>query len=309
MISLSVHLITYNNQNHIEATLESIINQKVDFIYEIVVGDDCSTDNTLEIISQYKNRYPELFKIKKNDSQLGILKNFKATLDRCAGDYVFDIAGDDFLKNKYALQKMVSILRNDNNLGFVDSGFDKLYEDSGRIMHFANKKTLESSKDLYKEQLLLGRINPIGICFNKKHLYQFVDFDTYLKTEITIEDYPILVDLAMNTNFETINESLHTYRIHGNSYSHTKSFENHYFLKRQMKRLFEHFCVKYQFNQGITNTFNQDYYKEILFLAGYFQKKELGKKTYNMIKAKSIKDHIHYFASQSPLFRRLVSIL
>ena len=65
---------------------------------------------------------------------------------------------------------------------------------------------------------------------NKKHLYEFVDFDTYLNMNITIDDYPILVDLVMNTSFTTINESLHIYRVHNQSYSHTKSFENHYFL-------------------------------------------------------------------------------
>ena len=95
MVLLSVHLITFNNEKYIEETLQSIIKQKVDFNYEIVVGDDCSTDGTLEIINNYAAKYPNLFKVLKNEKQLGILENFKSTLDRCDGIYIFDIAGDD----------------------------------------------------------------------------------------------------------------------------------------------------------------------------------------------------------------------
>ena len=128
MIDLSIHLITYNNEKHIEDTLQSILKQNVDFEYEIVVGDDCSTDDSLKIINQYSEKHPSLFNVKKNETQLGILKNFKTTLDRCKGAYVFDIAGDDMLKTNDALQKMVNILNKNTNLGFVDSGFDNFNE-------------------------------------------------------------------------------------------------------------------------------------------------------------------------------------
>ncbi len=309
MIDLSVHLITYNNEKHIEETILSILKQKVDFKYEIVVGDDCSTDNTLNLINQYAIKYSNIFKIRKNKTQLGILKNFKTTLDRCIGRYVFDIAGDDLLKNDYALQKMVDALKNDDSLGFVDSGFDTLNDNNGRIEHFSNKKTLALSNKNYKKQLLLGRLTPIGICFNKKYLYQFVDFDAYLSTNLTIEDYPILVDLAMNTNFSTINEALHIYRVHDFSFSHKRSFENHFLLKKQMKNLFDYFTHKYNYDEDIVKTFDRDYYKELLFLSGYFEKKELGKETYKQIKSKNLKDYIHYFASQNKVFRKLISIL
>ncbi|WP_166967631.1 glycosyltransferase family 2 protein [Yeosuana marina] len=309
MIDLSVHLITYNNEKHIEETLLSILKQKVDFNYEIVVGDDCSTDNTLDIINTYQSRFPHLFKVKKNEHQLGILGNFKATLDRCEGNYVFDIAGDDLLKHDKALQKMVDVLKRDDSLGFIDSGIDFLYEKNNTIKPFRNKKVIQATREVYKKLLLLGKLTPIGLCFSKKHLNKFVDFDTYLNMNLTIEDYPILVDLVMNTNFTTIDESLHIYRIHDDSYSHKKSFENHVFLKNQMKNLFDFFKKKYNYNSVLNERFNNDYNKEFLFLAGYFEQKEIGKETFKKLKSKSIKDYINYAASQNKLFRRLISIV
>jgi hypothetical protein len=150
---------------------------------------------------------------------------------------------------------------------------------------------------------------PTGICFNKKFLYEFVDFETYLDMNLTIEDYPILLDLAMNTDFKIINESMHVYRVHEDSYSHKKSFENHFFLKNQKKNLFDYFNKKYVFNKNTIQTFNNNHHEEILFLAGYFEKKQIGKDVFSIMKSKNIKDYIHFLASQNKSFRKLVSML
>lgn len=308
MTLLSVHLITYNNEQHIEDTLQSILKQKVDFEYEIVVGDDCSTDNTLKIINNYAATHSDLFKIHKNDIQQGILKNFIATLDRCSGTFIFDIAGDDMLKTNHALQKMVNVLNNDSKLGFVDSGFDSFYENTSKTISFKNEPIINSSKNIYKEALLLGKIAPIGHCYRKEYLTKYVDFNRYLSMKITIEDYPILVDMVMNTDFGRINESLVIYRIHEKSFSHEKIFEKQYFLANQMKNLFEYFSEKYKFDNSLIENFNKTHYNQLLFFAGYFQNKNLGKEIFLKIKSKSIKDYIHYWASQNKVFRKLVSI-
>ena len=65
----------------------------ISFSFEIVVGDDCSTDKTFDIINYYANKHPKIFNVKQNSSQLGILGNFKATLDRCEGDFIFNFDG------------------------------------------------------------------------------------------------------------------------------------------------------------------------------------------------------------------------
>lgn len=277
MIELSVHLLTFNNENHIDSTLQSILKQKVDFDFEIVVGDDCSTDNTFNIIKSHSLNHPNLFNIKQNASQLGLLANFKATLDRCKGNYVFDLAGDDMLKHDHSLQRLVNAFRDGGDLGFVDSGYDTFYEKENRTKHFSNRKLLNSSKARYKVQLILGKFTPIGICFNRKLLYQFVDFNTYLKMKLKVDDYPIMVDMASNTNFATIKESLHVYRVHDRSFSHQKRFERHYSQKNHIRELFNYFSEKYNFSEVIVNTYFENYHKELLFLAGYFEKRSLDK--------------------------------
>ena len=307
MLDLSVHIITYNNEKHIAETLQSIIEQKVDFTYEIVIGDDCSTDNTLNIINTYASKQPNIFNVIKNEKQLGILENFKTTLDRCRGTYIFDIAGDDLLKSNNALQKMVTILQNDASLGFVDSGFDELNESDNTITSFKNINVINAEKENYKNEVILGRVSPTGHCYNKASLYKYVDFETYLKMKLTIEDYPILVDMVMQTNFATVKESLHIYRVHDDSHSHQRDFENHLFLKNQMKTLFDYFSNKYNFSKHINELYTQNHNKELLFLAGYFKAKVVGKEIFKKIESKTLSDYMHYYASQYHLVRKIIS--
>ncbi len=308
MALLSVHLITYNNELHIEETLQSILNQKVTFDYEIVIGDDCSTDSTLSIINTYTEKHPNLIKVHKNDTTIGILKNFIATLDRCSGTYVLDIAGDDILNGVNALQKIVDVFIKNPEIGFIDSGFDDFIEKTNTIIPYKNKHALNSSKELYKDMALLGKIAPIGLAYNRELLHKHVDFKNYLKMGVSIEDYPIIVDLILNTEFKRIKESLHIYRVHEKSYSHNQNLTSLIAQKEQMKYLFDYFSKKYGFEKSLINTFNEDHEKETLFLAGYFSDKDLGKKAYKRIQKKSIKDIIHYLASQNTALRNLITL-
>lgn len=309
MLDLSVHLITYNNEKHIAETLASIVRQNTSFEFEIVVGDDCSTDGTWTILNEFAAEHPEKFKLTQNPERLGILKNYKATLDRCSGNFVFDIAGDDLLKEDFALQKMVDALKGGPGIGFVDSGFDKIYDHTGKTIPFSNRSLLSSSKAEYKNQILLGRFTPTGICFNRDCLYRHVDFDAYLDMNLSIDDYPILVDLIFNSDFVLIPESLHYYRVHDQSFSHIQDFESIWAQKKQMYDLFGYFTKKYGFGNDLRTAFDEAYFKDVLQLAGYFENKEVGKDMYRKLSSKDLRDHIHYLASQNKLFRKLVSLI
>ena len=308
MIELSVALITYNSENYIKETLDSLIKQKCTFKFEIVVGDDCSTDNTFKIIQSYKNKYPELFNIEQNDIQLGIMGNFKKTIDRCNGIYVFNFDGDDYVNSDLAFQKIVDVFKKNPNLGLVDSGYDKYFESEKKIKKYVNRNTITLTNSDYKEHVFLGRIIPIGVCFKKSCLTKYVDFDTYLSKNITIEDYPTLVDIVANCDVEKIDESLFTYRIHNKSYSYNDGFDRFYFLREQMLNLFNYFKTKYNFNEKLCKVYEQRHYKMLLHLAGSHQKKDLGKMMFTKIESKNAYDIIHYLASQYPIIRYLARI-
>lgn len=95
-MKVSVCTITYNQQAFIGQALESALAQEVDFPFEIVVGDDGSTDGTAQIVAEYGRRYPDHVRPLLRPTNLGAQRNFAATLRECRGEYIALLEGDDY---------------------------------------------------------------------------------------------------------------------------------------------------------------------------------------------------------------------
>ncbi len=91
---ITVCVITYNQEKYIGRALKSLLSQK-EYIYEICINDDCSTDSTWDILQSYQVKYPELIKPVRNRKNLGIFQNIEATWERPSGNLVYQLAGDD----------------------------------------------------------------------------------------------------------------------------------------------------------------------------------------------------------------------
>src|ERR1017187_10329098 len=92
---VSICVTTYNHEKFIKKALDSILNQQVNFNYQIVVSDDCSTDRTREIIEKYQKQFPEKFKVIFNEKNLGVVDNFIHTISQCEAEYIAILDGDD----------------------------------------------------------------------------------------------------------------------------------------------------------------------------------------------------------------------
>ena len=184
-----------------------------------MIGDDASTDKTVDIVNSYTNIQDNI-KLKVHNNNLGVLNNFIDTLQRCNGKYIFDIAGDDWLLHPYALQTLVDELDQNPSFSFVDSGFDCYYQRSGKIKSFVNKSILKSTKAAYIARHKVYGTSFMGCCYRKSSIEKYVDFDEYRNQQIDFEDYPILTDLMMNSDFGLIPKVLSVYRKHRDSHSH-----------------------------------------------------------------------------------------
>lgn len=109
-IKVSACIISYNQQDYIKDCLEGAINQVLDYDYEIVIGDDCSTDNTFRICKEYANKYPDKIRLLSRDKNLGMAKNWIATIQECQGKYIALCEGDDYWTDLNKLQKQVNFL-------------------------------------------------------------------------------------------------------------------------------------------------------------------------------------------------------
>ena len=110
---VSCHVITYNHINYISLCIEGILMQITDFDFEIIIGDDLSTDGTREILERYAFQYPNLIKLNlRAERGQGIpgKDNFVSTLQMCKGEYITLCDGDDYWTDPYKLQKQVDFL-------------------------------------------------------------------------------------------------------------------------------------------------------------------------------------------------------
>ncbi len=107
---VSVVVATYNQENYIRHTLESIVSQKVNFEYEVLVGDDCSPDKTGEIVKEFAEKYPDKIVPILREKNLGMGGNVLDLTMRTQGEYVAFIEGDDYWIDENKLQKQVDFL-------------------------------------------------------------------------------------------------------------------------------------------------------------------------------------------------------
>jgi glycosyltransferase involved in cell wall biosynthesis len=110
---ISCHIITYNQKDYISQCIEGVLMQKTNFSFEIIIGDDNSTDGTREILKKYARKYPDVIKLNLRQVRgIGIpgKQNFLTTLELCTGEYISLCDGDDYWTDSLKLQKQVDFL-------------------------------------------------------------------------------------------------------------------------------------------------------------------------------------------------------
>lgn len=108
---VSVIVVTYNQRNTIARTLDSILCQNTENVtYEIVIGDDASTDGTREVCSDYACRYPDIIRLLPKAPNKGIVNNYRDTFTACRGRYIADCAGDDAWLDSGRMETQVRFL-------------------------------------------------------------------------------------------------------------------------------------------------------------------------------------------------------
>ena len=127
---MTVCVITYNQEKYIRQCLQSIIDQQTDFEFDVVVGDDFSTDETPQIIREFADRYPGRITPILNKSKIGGTQNYVSTHLIARGEYVAHLDGDD-LAYPGKLQRQADLLDQRKNLA-IAWHIMKIFDDDGK---------------------------------------------------------------------------------------------------------------------------------------------------------------------------------
>lgn len=109
-IVVSVFMMAYNHEKYIAQAIESVLMQRTDFRYQIVLGEDFSTDKTKEIVVSYADKNPGKFKLILHKKNVGAVSNQTAILNACTGEYIAFCEADDYWTDPLKLQKQVKLL-------------------------------------------------------------------------------------------------------------------------------------------------------------------------------------------------------
>lgn len=126
---VSVIVCTYNQEDTIGEALESILAQKVDFEYEILLADDCSQDKTPDICREYAERYPNRIRLILNTKNKGIVGNYYDCIEASKGEYIADLAGDDVWCDENKLARQVRLMDSDKEIVLAHADWRMMHPD------------------------------------------------------------------------------------------------------------------------------------------------------------------------------------
>ncbi|MGB0918892.1 MAG: glycosyltransferase, partial [Flavobacteriales bacterium] len=208
---VSVCLITYKQQAYVAQALDGIVNQvQGGFNMEVIVGDDCSPDNTLSVIQEYASKYPDLIKVSERKRNLGMHGNWEQTIHDCSGDYIAIIEGDDRWDDNQKLAKQVALLEENKSASASFSNAKVLKED-GNFSPYNYVDKL--GHGLTAKEFFALNANPIPTCTTVFRKSMFEGFQpSYYNSPFA--DWILHSTLIQKGGYLYLNECSSTYRQH-----------------------------------------------------------------------------------------------
>ncbi|MGZ9735432.1 glycosyltransferase [Flavobacterium sp. GNP002] len=179
-ITVSIFILTYNQEQFIAQTIESVLMQQTNFNYQLVIGEDYSTDQTRKICERYAEKYGDkIMLLPSLHINIGLIANYMRTIKKCNGKYIAICDGDDYWIDVYKLQKQVDLLENNPNYSIVHTGVKFLFA-NGEFEDFINLNNLKynSFEDLIR----------FNFIFSVTAVFRNVQFTNSLPT--WVEKYP-----------------------------------------------------------------------------------------------------------------------
>ncbi len=251
---VSVIIPVYNKAQYLISSLNSILEQDYKNI-EVLIYDDCSTDDSREIIFNEKDTRIRKF---YGNINKGVKYARDFLLAQSKGDYISIFDGDD-IANKYKFSKIIQIFNDKPNVDFIGTRVNYINEDGKKIRHLFTFESF-SNNDI-KANLFFCNIFATSSIIFKKDLIPYINFQSF-NHEVS-EDYATWINLSKKFNLINIPDKLTTYRVTysglmantKNHYAdsirtiHTSLFQN---LQISDKQLFLDIHGRFMYSDNIT---------------------------------------------------------
>ena len=261
MSEITVLMGVYNGEKYLAQQLDSILCQTYKE-YDIVISDDCSTDNSRNIILQYKDKFQNKFLVLENKANIGVHNNFQQLINSADNRFYMFLDQDDIWlpeKIEVSYNKILEL--------------EKKYGDNIPLLVFSDKILIDSNENIIAESSIeYEKYNVNQLTLNKLLIQNVVSgctviFNNALKQlladipkEAVMYDYWAALTAAAFGKIEYINIPLMKYRQHENNVTKTESINLLYFIKK-IKR--QKFCKRYERNIKQAESFYKAYCEKL----------------------------------------------
>lgn len=230
---LSVCVRTYNQATFISQGLDSVLAQRTSFDFEIIVSDDCSSDDTVAILKQYQERYPEKIRLILGDVNVGGTANFRRVIEASKAKYLAFLDGDDYFTDNYKLQKQVDFLeRNTEYVACFHNVYNQVGNEFVSLFLPLNFKSIHTAEDVISKKWFL----PIHSVVLRRDCVFFPDWYETVKSN---QDYVVNLAVAMHGPYYYIPDVMAVYRHHDKNVS--RQYSDIILIDTKLKRILEGF--------------------------------------------------------------------
>lgn len=222
-ISVSVCMITFNHEDYIRHAIEGVLMQKCDSDFELVIGEDCSGDNTRSICSEYASKFPGRVRLLTSDRNLGMVRNFSRTVRACSGKYVAFCEGDDYWTDQFKIQKQFDFLEHNPDYGMVHTGYKWFFSDNEREQ-ISNGNI--PSGDIYENFLVRSFIGNLTTLTRRNLIIEYLNTYGDLINDWAFYDRPLWLYVSGRSKVGYINDVTAVYRRHGEAMTSYSSAES-----------------------------------------------------------------------------------
>jgi glycosyltransferase involved in cell wall biosynthesis len=260
---ISVIVATYNQEDTIARTLDSVLMQQCHVPIEIILGEDCSTDGTLAVCQRYADEHPDVIRLIANKQNKGLVDNYFDCILAAQGKYIADCAGDDFWTDPLKLEKEVCVMEQHPNVTMVltrwnwfnettrqispgptppfPDGIIKGSEMLEPIVTQTNMNVYHLCTSLYRRDIFLKAYEEYPYLFRNK--------------ELATEDTQVAFMMALHGDFAYLPDVTMNYSIGKESASNTTNDERQFHFIRKIMNLCYYLTQQYQIHSSNVDRF------------------------------------------------------
>jgi glycosyltransferase involved in cell wall biosynthesis len=244
----SVAMLTYNHGAYIRESIEAVLAQVTTFSFELVIAEDCSTDDTRAIAQQYQKMYPHLVRVIATERNVGFRENLRRLELACRGRYVAYCEGDDYWHEPHKLARQVAFLEDHPQYCLVHSDYRVLHAESGKLEPSAVGEVGNLDDACAFDEIISGRrwVMTLTACVRRSVLSSILsECEEVYSSRFLMGDTQRWLELARRGKVKYLPEVLATHQLIPESASQSRSPDKRLRFALSAKDVLDHYMDKY----------------------------------------------------------------